>query len=161
MASSGAPSVDVVGYSAEGVIARLWVADFGGGEHARRVVTPGSPHHGTEVAGFASDLAPDACPTVCRQLVEDSDLLRSLNAGDETPVGPLWVSIWTTDDRIVVPPESASIEGAVDFSVQSVCSSAHVEHGDLPRDPVVLAMTLAQLGRAAPQVPTGADVCQA
>lgn len=151
---TGAESVDVVGFSAGGVVARLWVRTFDGGDLARRVVTLGSPHHGTDLAGLAGDLTPDMCPVACRQLVEDSDLLRALNAGDETPTGPLWVSIWTTDDRVVVPAESASLEGALNFSVQSVCGGVHVEHGDLPRDPAVIAMTTTELGVDPPARPT-------
>ena len=99
----GAPSVDVVGYSAGGVVVRYWIAELGGGSLARRAVTLASPHHGTDLAGVAAGLAPDACPEACRQLAPDSDLLRELNAGDETPAGPRWVAIWTTDDETVVP----------------------------------------------------------
>lgn len=155
---SGAASIDVVGYSAGGVVARLWVRDLGGGEVARRVVTLGSPQHGTDLAGLASDITPDTCPVACQQLADDSDVLRHVNSGDETPDGPLWVSIWTTDDQTVVPADSASMEGALNFSVQSVCATAQVEHGDLPRDPSVIAMTLLQLGRDKPVLPTG-EVC--
>ncbi len=159
MTRAHASSVDVVGYSAGGVIARLWVRDFGGGDLARRVITLGSPHHGTDLAGLAGDITPDTCPMACLQLQENSDVLRALNAGDETPAGPLWVSIWTNDDQTVVPPESASIEGALDFSVQSVCPSARVEHGDLPTDPTVIAMTLVELGSEAPSLPAASAVC--
>ena len=155
---TGAGSVDVVGFSAGGVIARLWVADHGGGSVARRVVTLGSPHHGTDLAGLASDLAPDRCPEACRQLAPNSDLLRALNAGDETPPGPEWVSIWTTDDRVVVPADSAAIDGAVGYPIQSVCPGLVVAHGDLPRTPAVVAATLAALGRALPERATPA-VC--
>ena len=158
MQRAGARSVDVVGYSAGGVVARLWVRDHGGGSAARRVVTLGSPHHGTDLAGLGGDVAPDFCPEACQQLQPDSDLLRSLNAGDETPDGPLWVSIWTTDDQVVVPPSSASLEGAVDFTMQSVCPGAVVSHGDLPRTPSVIAAVTRELAVAAPAVP-GPEIC--
>ncbi len=139
IARTRAPSVDVIGYSAGGVVARLWVKDFGGGELARRVVTLGSPQHGTGVAGLAVDLAPSQCPTACRQLAPGSTLLRGLDAGDETPPGPEFVSIWTTDDIVVTPPDSASLAGAVDIAMQSVCPGVRLAHGDLPESPLVIA----------------------
>jgi triacylglycerol lipase len=157
LARTGAESVDVVGYSAGGVAARLWVAD-GGADVARRVVTLGSPHHGTSLADLAGDLAAGQCPLGCIQLGVDSDLLSRLNAGDETPDGPTWVSIWTTQDRTVTPPDSARLEGALNLPVQSVCAQARIGHGDLPRDPLVQAMVLAQLGPGEP-VPLDADDC--
>lgn len=159
MERTGSSSVDVIGYSAGGVIARLWVRDEGGGSVARRVVTLGSPHHGTDLAGLATDLTPETCPVACMQLAADSDLLRALNAEDETPQGPLWVSIWTTDDQVVRPPSSAELAGALNFSVQSICSGLVVQHGDLPRDPVVIAMTLRELETSDPALPIDAD-CQ-
>jgi triacylglycerol esterase/lipase EstA (alpha/beta hydrolase family) len=155
---SGSNSVDVVGYSAGGVTARLWVHLYDGGSVARRVVTLGSPQHGTDLAALAHDLAPGQCPVACRQLATDSDLLRELNDGDETPAGPAWVSIWTTDDSISTPPTTASLEGALDFSVQQVCPHVQVTHGQLPVNPVVIAMVEAQLRRTAPAVPSK-EVC--
>jgi triacylglycerol lipase len=154
LARTGAESVDVVGYSAGGVVARLWVAD-GGAEVARRVVTLGSPHHGTTLADLAGDLAPDRCPVGCLQLATGSPLLAQLNAGDETPEGPTWVSIWTEQDETVTPPDSARLEGALNVTVQSVCAGARVGHGQLPSDPQVTALVLDALGPGEPELDAG------
>ncbi len=150
-----APSVDVVGYSAGGVVARLWVRDHGGASLARRVLTVGSPHHGTDVAALAVNAG---CPAACEQLVPDSRLLRRLNAGDETPPGPVFASIWTTADRTVTPPSSADLDGALAFTVQSVCPGTRTSHGGLPADAVVLAALRTILG-APPPRPPAPDVC--
>lgn len=152
----GAPSVDVIGYSAGGVVARLWAAEQGGRTVARRVVTLGAPHHGSDVATLAGSLLPGRCPPACRQLVPDSGLLTRLNV-DETPDGPVWVSVWTTQDQVVTPPESARLDGAVNIPVQGVCPGAVVAHGQLPTDRVVQALVLAALAPAPPPTPTAAD----
>jgi len=157
--ATGAPSVDVVGYSAGGVVARLWVADFGGDAIARRVVTLGSPHHGTRLAGVAEEIAPGACPLACQQLDPDGDLLRELNAGDETPDGPEFVSIWTVLDETVTPPDSARLEGALGIVVQSVCADAQVTHAGLVTDPLVAGIVGEQL-RARPPVQLTAADCE-
>lgn len=159
LASSGADSVDLVGYSAGGVVVRYYVASLGGGSKVRRAVTLSSPHHGTSLASLAGSLGSTACPTACQQLAPDSSLLRELNAGDETPAGPAWVALWTTDDKTVVPASSGSLSGAVDFSVQSVCPGiSPLGHSDVPRSPVVIAMVSSELGTSPPSVPP-ASVC--
>ena len=95
------------------------------------------------------------CDT-CRQLAPDSDLLTRLNV-DETPDGPAWVSVWTTQDQVVTPPESARLDGAVNIPVQGVCPGAVVAHGELPTDRVVQALVLAALAPGPPPTPTAAD----
>ncbi len=142
LVAGGAPSVDLVGYSAGGVVARIVVADDGGGSLVRRVITLGSPQHGTSVAQLGALVAPGACPLACRQLEPDSDLLDGL---PETPAGPLWTSVWTTDDDTVVPPDSARLSGAVDFALQQVCADDRSGHGDLPTDPLVGGIVLRAL----------------
>jgi triacylglycerol lipase len=156
LARTGAGSVDVVGYSAGGVIAQIWAAD-GGADQARRIVTLGSPHHGTTIADLAAGILPGECPEGCQQLTTDSELLAGLNAGDETPAGPSWVSVWTTADETVTPPDSARLAGAVDLPVQDVCTDSRVAHGQLPADPLVQGIVLAELAAGPPVELTAAD----
>jgi triacylglycerol esterase/lipase EstA (alpha/beta hydrolase family) len=152
LADTGAPSVDVIGYSAGGVVARLWVREEGGAPLARRVLTLGSPQHGTSQAALGSQLA-GGCPTACEQLVPGSDVLRRLNAGDETPDGPAWATVRTTADRVVTPVDSAALEGALNVVVQDACPRSTAGHPDLPSDPVVLAVLNTVLGTGAPAAP--------
>lgn len=154
--AGGAPSVDVVGFSAGGVVARLWAKDNPG--QVRRVVTLGSPHHGTEIAGLGAVFAPGACPLACQQLAPGSELLEELNDGDETPDGPQWLAVWTTQDTVVTPPESARLEGAVNVALQEVCPGLQVAHGVLPTAPVVRRLVLQALSTDDITAPTG-EVC--
>jgi triacylglycerol esterase/lipase EstA (alpha/beta hydrolase family) len=152
VSDGGRASVDVIGYSAGGVVARLWVREEGGDRVARRVLTLGSPHHGTAQAALGAEFA-GGCPAACEQLVPDSDLLRRLNAADETPDGPLWATIRSTSDQVVTPVDSAALEGAVNIRVQDVCPTSTATHGDLPGDAVVLAALGSVLGVEPPHSP--------
>jgi hypothetical protein len=149
---AGSPSVDVIGYSAGGVVTRLWVDRHDGAEVARRIVTLGSPLHGARIAGEGAALAPDACPRACRELVPGSDLLSGID--DPLPDGLPWLSIWTENDETVQPPDSARLDGAVNLPLQSICPSARVAHGDLPTDPAVTALVLGALGTSPLTEPT-------
>ncbi len=152
-------SVDVIGFSAGGVVARLWAADFAGDTMARRILTIAAPHHGTRLATLA-DLG-GFCEGACAQLVPDSELLASLNAGDETPAGPEWITIWSEQDRTVTPVQTANLDGSLGFTVQSVCLDARTGHLEMPMSPVILAALKTVLGPDAPAAPTAADVdCQ-
>jgi len=102
----GSSTADVIGYSAGGVVTRLWVARGG---TPRRVITLGSPLHGTQLAATGGAVVPDACPVACQQLAPGSALLASIRE----PVGVPWLSIWTENDQTVVPPDSARLDGAV------------------------------------------------
>ncbi len=153
----GAPSVDIIGYSAGGVVALIWARRDDGAASARRIITLGSPFHGTQLATAAEAMVPGACPAACQQLVPGSQLLDSLNVTD--PAGlPRWMSVWTSDDHVVTPPDSARLPGALDVEVQSVCPAAIVSHSQLPTSPVVIAMVLQELG-SGPMTRPSAAVC--
>lgn len=141
LVAAGASSVDVVGYSAGGVVARIWVEDEGR-TLARRVVTLGSPHHGTTLAGLAVVLASSSCPTACRQLAPDSDLLDNLPDAAEQP---RWTSIWTDQDDVVRPPDSAVLKGALDIQLQEICPDDRTRHSGLPDDPLAAGLVVRAL----------------
>jgi triacylglycerol lipase len=144
--AGGAPSVDVIGYSAGGVVAGLWLArDGSAAAKARRVITLGAPLHGTRTAAAAAAESPDSCPPGCRQLATGSAELAELaraRVGQALP----WLSIWTADDQTVVPPDSARLDGALNVEVQDVCPGARVQHGELPTDGVVTGLVLRAVG---------------
>jgi len=143
--AGGAPSVDLVGYSAGGVTVRLYVDDDGGAEHVRRVVTIGSPQHGTSVAGAAGVLLGAGCTGGCAELQTGSSLLDQLNAGHEIPSGIPWVTTWTDDDQTVVPPDSAALAGADNIELQRICPRDHPTHSLEPRDPLVIGIVVKTL----------------
>jgi triacylglycerol lipase len=152
--AAGAPSVDVVGYSAGGVVAGLWVARNEGAAKARRVVTLGAPLAGTSVAATASVLAPDACPVACRQLAPGSAEITELTRGRVGEALP-WLSVWSADDETVTPPGAASaLAGTTQVQVQTVCPGARVPHSALPTDRAVAGLVL----RALSTDPLGTDV---
>ena len=94
-------SVDVVGYSAGGVVARLWVRDTAVRALARRVVTLGlaAARHRTGRARRRWCRRPARRPA--SSWPRTARCSTALNAGDETPAGPQWVSVWTTHDNVV------------------------------------------------------------
>ncbi|MCW2798860.1 MAG: estB [Aeromicrobium sp.] len=152
--NTGASSVDVVGYSAGGIIARLWVRDFGGAKVARRVLTISSPNHGTAQANITAITIGGACPASCVQMSKGSDLLRRLDAGDETPAGPRWITIRSSSDLVVTPTSSAMLTGALNLLVQTGCPAARTAHSGMPAHPYVLAALGSTLGSGPPKAPT-------
>lgn len=159
MGRTGAKSVDVVGYSAGGVVARIWLKELGGAASVRRLVTLGSPQHGTALAALGS-LVQGECPTACQQLVPASSVLTALNVAPEVPVGPVVVSLWSDKDQVVLPPDSAVLVGALNIQLQQVCRDATTNHSQLPQDPLVAGLVLAELASSPPRSFSPAECAQ-
>jgi triacylglycerol esterase/lipase EstA (alpha/beta hydrolase family) len=145
VAATGAGSVDLVGFSAGGVVVRAYLDELDQPGRVRRVVLLGAPNHGAEVAGVAAGLDPSLCTGACAQLTPGSSLLAELNAGDETPYPAAYTNVWTELDSVVTPATSARLEGADNVSVQRVCPGASVDHGDLVTDPLSLGLVVEAL----------------
>jgi triacylglycerol lipase len=154
--SQGSGPVTVIGYSAGGVVAWLWDVDYGGAARAKRFITLGSPLHGAQLAAVGEAFAPGECPVACQQLVPGSSLLAGLQrspAADRPP----WLSVWTTDDQVVQPPDSARLTGAVNVPLQSVCPGDVISHGQLPTTPLVVGLVLRALSSPSLAAPGPSD----
>ena len=155
--NAGSGPVTVIGYSAGGVVTWLWDVDYHTTSRVRRVITLGSPLHGASLAALGTAFDPSECPVACQQLAPGSSLLTAL---PRAPVRrPPWLSLWTTDDQIVQPPDSARLPGAVNVPLQSVCPGISVSHGQLPISALVTGIVLRALGPA-PLASPGASQCQ-
>src|SRR5580700_1544596 len=140
---AGSGPVTVIGYSAGGVVAWLWYVDFGGASRAGKIITLGSPLHGARIAAVGTGFDPAECPVACQQLAPGSALLTQLQRSSQ--MRPPWLSLWSTDDQTVQPPDSARLPGAVNVPLQSVCPGADIQHSQLPTAPLVVGLVLRTL----------------
>jgi len=140
---AGSGPVTVIGYSAGGVVAWLWDVDYGGQGRAARIITLGSPLHGARIAAVGAAFDPGECPVACQQLAPGSALLTRLR--QSATARPPWLSLWSTDDQTVQPPDSARLPGAVNVPLQSVCPGADIQHSQLPTAPLVVGLVLRAL----------------
>jgi triacylglycerol esterase/lipase EstA (alpha/beta hydrolase family) len=153
---AGSGPVTVIGYSAGGVVAWLWDVSYDGTARAGKIITLGSPLHGAALAALGATVDPGECPVACQQLVPGSALLARLqltSAQDRPP----WLSLWTTDDQVVQPPDSARLQGAVNVPLQSVCPGINIQHSQLPSSPLVIGIVLHTLADRDIAAPTRGD----
>ena len=97
----------LVAHSMGGLAARAWWATTGP-ERVHRLITLGTPHHGTALARLA--LAPNA-----RQMRRGNPWLSALAAADGPDRLARSTCFWSWCDNIVFPAETARLEGAIDF----------------------------------------------
>jgi len=105
--------VDLVAHSMGGVIARLALAHATTRGRVATLVTLGSPHAGSHLARYAN--TPRAL-----DLRPGSALFERLRAQEPWPGPPEWprlIAFWSPADVIVVPPESARVQGAVNVEL--------------------------------------------
>ncbi len=154
---AGAPSVDVLGFSAGGITARIWASELGGAKVARRIITVGSPHAGVRLRSGGTTTEPPAdCPIGCKQLWPNSELLRAL---PPPSLGPQWISLWSTTDQVVSSPSSGQLPGSLGISLQNICPQLTTSHSALLRDPEPLGMIVQLANARGPAHTPGASQC--
>ncbi|HET9576936.1 MAG TPA: alpha/beta fold hydrolase [Usitatibacter sp.] len=100
----GARRVALVAHSMGGLAARLYLARRGGSRVAK-LITLGSPHHGTRIARWG--IGPNA-----RQMEPGSAFLEALEAAEAGRPGPPTLSIGSTHDDMIAPQASSPLEWA-------------------------------------------------
>jgi len=101
LAATGAEKLVILAHSMGGLVARAYLRKHGA-RHVAKLITLGTPHHGTV-------LAPLAAGENGRQIVPGNEWLRRLN--EDAPALPV-VSVLSYQDNIVLPQESAELAGA-------------------------------------------------
>ena len=138
-AATGAPQVAIVAHSMGGLVARAWMRANGAARVAR-IVTLGTPHHGTSLANFG----PGAnAAQMRRSKGQASDWLRALGASEDAARRALVTSVFSHHDNIVAPQTSSVLEGARNIALGGI---GHVALGCNGR---VLDTVMEELGKLA------------
>ncbi|MFC5459147.1 alpha/beta fold hydrolase [Massilia niabensis] len=106
--ATGAGQVALVAHSMGGLVVRAWMRVHGTARVAR-VITLGSPHHGTGMAKFGR--GPNVVQMRCNRGVA-SDWLQELGRSEDPATRALITSIYTHHDNIVSPQTSSHLPGA-------------------------------------------------
>ncbi|MGK5038044.1 esterase/lipase family protein [Janthinobacterium sp. LB3P118] len=107
-ARTGSGQVILVAHSMGGLVARAWLRHYGAARVAR-IITIGTPHHGTELASLAAGAN-------ARQMSRiggaPSGWLAQLAASETPETRALITSMYSHHDNIVAPQSSAQLPGA-------------------------------------------------
>ena len=142
--ASGARSVAIVAHSMGGLVARAWLREYGAGRLAR-LITLGSPHHGTVLANLG--VGANAVQMRRSRAGQASPWLRALDAAETSATRALITSIYTHQDNIVAPQISSCLAGAREIAVKGV---GHVALGRNRRVLDCIMAELAALRQGAP-----------
>jgi triacylglycerol esterase/lipase EstA (alpha/beta hydrolase family) len=141
-AAAGAPRLAIVAHSMGGLVARAWMRRYGTARVAR-IITLGTPHHGTSLAQFALG-ANAAQMRRAPGTAAESPWLRELAASEDPPTRALITSIYTHHDNIIAPQTSSLLPGARNIEFGGI---GHVALGSNPRILAEVMREIAELSR--------------
>jgi pimeloyl-ACP methyl ester carboxylesterase len=122
----------VVAHSMGGLVVRAWLRAYaaqGAAERVARVITIGTPHRGTWIAGWS--MAPNA-----RQMRMGCTWMEALGRGEAASPAGLFVCWWSECDQIVFPPPTAVLPGAEARQLAGVGHLALVDREEIWSDVV-------------------------
>jgi triacylglycerol esterase/lipase EstA (alpha/beta hydrolase family) len=134
-AATGAARAVLVCHSMGGLVARAYLRKYGGG-HVRRLITIGTPHHGSMHAWMMAGAS-------LSQMRPKNAWLADLNGNREGADGVPVASIWSWHDSMVTPQTSSRIDWGDNIVLTGVA------HNALLDDPQVWAAVEAQIAIAA------------
>lgn len=106
-ARTGARQVILIGHSMGGLVARAYLHHHGGAPYVARLITLGSPHHGSWLARYSLTRGHNV-----RQMLPGNDWLERLNTAQRTTDTVPTVSIYSQHDNLVAPQTSAILQGS-------------------------------------------------
>ena len=120
-AETGAPTVMIVAHSLGGLVVRAYLVQTCLRSRVSciaRLVTLGSPHHGTQLARLGIG-------SIAREMCDQSEWLGALADMETAHAARGWkppatLSIYTLNDDLVYPPESSVLEWAQNVPVSAV-----------------------------------------
>lgn len=152
-AAAGAPQLVIVAHSMGGLVARAWLREHGAARLAR-VITLGTPHHGTCLASFGVGRNAAQMRRAGADDGSESAWLRALAAGESAATRALVTSIYTHHDNIISPQTSSFLEGARNIAFGGV---GHVALGRNRRVLARVMQEIAALQAAPADAPRGQD----
>ena len=81
-----------------------------------------APYHGWRQTDIYCS---SACVPALWQMRMESKFMGALNSGEETPGGVSYTSVYTLNDELVQPYQTADLKGGANIPVQDVCPTGH------------------------------------
>ena len=106
---TGQHQVEIVAHSFGGLVARMAIKKYRLSHHVKTLITLGSPHHGTYSARYANT-------ALTRDIRPNSKLIKELEK-QPWPKGVRGVTFWSRSDILIIPPESAAMDGTTQVEI--------------------------------------------